>query len=276
MAEIHASAIVDPRARIGRGVSIGAYSIIGPDVTIEDDTAIGHHVVVEGPVVLGAGMQIGHGAVIGGVPQDLKFRKDTFSGVRIGPRTVLREYVTVNRATTPDAWTSIGSDGFFLTASHVGHDCRVGDGVIVINGAAIAGHCDVADRATVGAYAGLHPFTRVGTHAYIGGLAKVTSDVPPYMIVDGNPATARSVNIIGLRRAGMVPAERRALQDAYRLLYRSGIAPAAAVARMRAELEPSAAVARLVEFITASKRGICGPPRRADVEAAVSESGGVV
>ncbi|MBI2206553.1 MAG: acyl-ACP--UDP-N-acetylglucosamine O-acyltransferase [Candidatus Rokubacteria bacterium] len=274
MAEIHASAIVDPRARIGNA-TIGAYSVIGPDVTVEDGAEIGHHVVIDGPVVLGAGVQIGHGSVVGAPPQDLKYRKETFSGVRIGPRTVLREHVTINRATTPDAWTSIGSDCFIMTAAHVAHDCRLGDGVIVINTAGIAGHCDIADRATIGAYAGLHPFTRVGEYAYIGGLSKITSDVPPYMIVDGNPATARGINVIGLRRAGIVPAERRALQDAYRLLYRSGIAPATAVARMRTELEGSAAVGRLADFIAASKRGISGPPRRADAEAAVNESGGV-
>lgn len=271
MAEsIHATAIVDSRAKVGADVSIGAYSVIGGGVTLGDGVAIGHHVVIEGTVVIGDGAKIGHGSVVGAPPQDLKYRETTPSGVRIGARTMLREHVTVHRATTPNAWTEIGADAFLMTASHVAHDCRLGDGVIVINYAGISGHCEIDERATIGGFAGLHPFTRVGAYAYIGGLAKVVSDVPPYMLVDGMPATARGVNVIGLRRAGMAPAERRALQDAYRILYRSGIAPRTAVERLRRELGASAAVMRLVEFVAASKRGICGPPRTVDV---VEEAG---
>ena len=261
MAEIHATAIVDPGARLGAGVSIGAYSVIGAGVTLDDGVAIGHHVVVEGTVVVGEKASIGHGSVIGAPPQDLKYRDGIPSGVRIGARTTLREHVTVHRATTPHAWTEIGADSLLMTASHVAHDCRLGDGVIVINYAGIAGHCQVDERATIGGFAGLHPFTRVGTYAYIGGLAKVVSDVPPYLLVDGMPATARGVNVVGLRRAAMPPGERRALQDAYRILYRSGMAPRAALERLRRELGDSPAVTRICEFIDRSKRGICGPPR---------------
>lgn len=264
MAEIHPTAVVDRRARLGVGVALGAYSVIGPDVTLEDGAEVGHHVVIEGAVVVGAGAKVGHGSVVGAPPQDLKYDASTFSGVRIGPRTVIREHVTIHRATTAGAFTLIGSDCLLMSASHVAHDCRLGDGVIVINAAGIAGHCEIGDRATVGGLAGLHPFTHVGEYAYIGGLAKVVSDVPPYLIVDGVPATARGVNVIGLRRAGIAADERRALQEGYRILYRSGLAPRTAAARLQRELGGSPAIARLVEFVTTSKRGICGPPRPVD------------
>ena len=260
---IHPTAIVDARARVGPGVTIGAYSILGPDVMIDREATIGHHVVLEGIVVVGARAGIGHSSVIGGIPQDLKFKDGTRSGVRIGRDTVIREHVSVHRATRPDGWTEIGNGCLLMSASHVAHDCRLGDGVIVINYAGISGHCEIGDRATVGGLSGLPPFTRVGEHAYIGGCSKVVSDVPPYMLVDGVPATARGVNVVGLRRAGMSELERRALRDAYRILYRSGLAPRSAVDRLRQLLPQSAAVLRLVAFVEVSQRGICGPPRDA-------------
>lgn len=258
---IHATAIVDPAARLGRGVTVGAFTIVGPGVTLGDGVELGHHVVLEGTVELGDHVKIGHGSVVGSPPQDVKFRDGTPSGVRIGARTVLREHVTIHRATTPGAWTEIGTDGLIMSTSHVAHDCRIGHGVIVINYAGIAGHCEIGDRATIGGIAGLHPFTRVGEYAYVGGAAKVVSDVPPYVLVDGMPATARGINVIGLRRAGMAPAERRALQEAFRILYRSGLAPASALARLREECGSSPGVLKLIDFVAASKRGICHAPR---------------
>ena len=258
---IHPTAIVDRHARIGERVRIGAFAIIGPDVTLDADVEVGHHVILEGTVTIAAGARIGHASVLGGEPQDLKFKPGTPSGVRIGPRTVLREYVTVHRATHAEAWTQIGADCLIMGSSHVAHDCRLGDGVIVINYPGLTGHCEVGDRATIGGFCGIHPFTRIGEYAYIGGMAKVVADVPPYMLVEGQPATARSVNVIGLRRAGMPAEDRRLLQDAYRLLYRSGLAPKTAVDRIREQLPASPVLTRLVEFIVASRRGICGPPK---------------
>src|SRR5262245_24791724 len=205
---IHPSAVIDPRASLAAGASVGAFAVIGPEVTLEAGVSVGHHVVLEGQVVVEAGATVGHGSVIGGMPQDLKFSPGTPSGVRIGPRTVLREYVTVHRASTPGAWTTIGADCLLMAMCHVAHDCRLGDGVIVINYAGITGHCVIDARATIGGHVGMVPFTRIGTHAYVGGFAKVVADVPPFVLVDGMPATARGVNVIGLRRAG-VPAEGR-------------------------------------------------------------------
>jgi UDP-N-acetylglucosamine acyltransferase len=182
--------------------------------------------------------------------------------VRIGAGSVLREHVTVHRATTPEGWTEIGRDTLVMGMAHVAHDCRLGDNVIVINYAGITGHCQIGDRATIGGLTGFVPFTRVGTAAYVGGMAKVNADVPPYMLVDGQPATVRAVNVIGLRRAGMPPPERRALQDAYRLLYRSGLGPKRAVERIEAEVDKCAPVLGLIDFIAgATRHGICGAPR---------------
>ena len=259
---IHPSALVDPRARLDRDVRIGAFSVIGPDVVLEEGVEIGHHVVLEGRVALGARVKVGHGSVIGGVPQDLKYKDGTPSGVRVGAGTVIREYVTVHRSTKPEGSTLIGRDCLLMGLSHVAHDCRLADGVIVINYAGITGHCEIGERATVGGLTGMVPFTRVGTHAYVGGMAKLNADVPPYVIVEGQPATARGVNVIGLRRAGMTAEDRRALQDAYRLLYRSSLAPARAVVRIREEVPMTEPIRRLLEFIEGARRhGIVGAPR---------------
>jgi UDP-N-acetylglucosamine acyltransferase len=258
---LHPTAIVDGRAELGHGVRVGAYTVIGPEVTLDDGVEVGHHAVLEGRVQAASGVKIGHGCVVGGQPQDLKFKDGTPSGVRIGAGTVLREYVTVHRATRPEGWTTIGRRCFLMSTSHVAHDCRLGDEVIVINYAGITGHCEVDDRATVGGLSGLHPFTRVGAYAYIGGCSRVASDVPPYVVVAGVPATARGINVVGLRRAGIGAEDRRVLRQAFRILYRDGLAPQTALDRLRTELPSTEHVSRLAEFIEASRRGICGPSR---------------
>ena len=266
---IHPTAIVAPGATLGANVRIGPYAIVGPEVTIGDDAEIASHVVLEGLVVLAERVRIGPGAVVGGEPQDLKFKPGTPSGVRIGPGTVIREYVTIHRATHAGEWTEIGADCLLMGMCHVAHDCRLGDGIILINYAGITGHCEIGDRATIGGYAGTAPFTRVGTLAYIGGCSKVTQDVPPYMLVEGNIATVRGVNVVGLRRAGVGPADRRALREAHRVFFRSGLAPAAALERLRREVEPTVHVKELIGFIETARRGVLGPPSaaaRADLQ----------
>jgi UDP-N-acetylglucosamine acyltransferase len=260
--DIHPTALVDPRARLGARVRIGAYTVVGPGAVLGDDVELGHHVVLEGQVELDPGVRVGHGGVLGGIPQDLKFKEGTPSGVRIGAGTVLREYVTIHRATTPGASTEVGRECLVMGLAHVAHDSQLGDGVIVINYAGITGHCRIGDRATVGGMVGMVPFTRIGTGAYVGGMAKLNADVPPYMIVDGQPATARGVNVVGLRRAGMAAAERRVLQDAYRLLYRSGLTPRRALERIRSELPTCPPLDTLLDFVAgATRHGICKGPR---------------
>jgi UDP-N-acetylglucosamine acyltransferase len=257
-AEVHPAALVDPRAELGPGVRVGAFAVIGAEVTVEAGAEIGHHAVLEGRVHVGPRARIGHGSVLGGVPQDLKFKPGTPSGVRVGADTTIREYVIVHRATRPESWTEIGEECLLMSMCHVAHDCRVGNGVIVINYAGLTGHVEIGDRATVGGLVGVAPFTRIGRFAYVGGCSKVVSDVPPYMLVNGIPAAAHGVNVVGLRRGGMSAADRRLLQDAYRLLYRSGLAPRRAVEAIRQALPPTREITALVEFIAESRKGICG------------------
>ncbi len=264
MAEpVHPTAVVDPGARIHPAARIGAFSIVGAEATIGADVEVGHHCVLEGRVELGRGVKIGHGCVLGGRPQDLKFKEGTPSGVRIGAGTVLREYVTIHRATRADGWTDVGEGCLIMAMSHIAHDCKVGQGAIIINYAGITGHCEIGERATIGGLTGMVPFTRIGAYAYVGGVSKVTADVPPYMLVDGIPAVAHGINVVGLRRAGMPAPERRVLQDAYRLLYRSGLTPQRALERIRSELPTLPPVVRLVEFVAAARHGVCGAARRA-------------
>lgn len=274
MTGIHPAAFVDPGARLGACVSVGPGSIVGPDVEIGEGAEIGAHAIVEGRVVIGARCRIGHGAMIGGAPQDLKYRAGTRAGVRIGEDTVVREYVTIHHASHEGQDTVVGRHCLVMATAHIAHDCVVGDHVIMINGAALTGHVVVEDHATVGGITGVHPFTRVGTFAYIGGFSKVTQDVPPFTIAEGVPARAHAVNVIGMRRGGIDAAGRRQVQEAFRVLYRLGLAPAAAVARLRAEMSGSPLVARLAEFVATSKRGIVGPAVRltADDEAESEET----
>jgi UDP-N-acetylglucosamine acyltransferase len=267
---IHPTALIDRRAELAPDVRVGPYSIIGPDVTIAAGAEIGAHVVLEGRVRVGARGRVGHGAIIGGLPQDFKFREGTPVGVVLGDDTVVREYVTIHRATHEGHDTTVGRHCLVMASSHVAHDCVLGDHVVVINYAGLTGHITVEDRATIGGLTGIHPFTRIGTYAYIGGCSKVTQDVPPFVIADGAPAVARSVNVVGMRRGGIDAASRRQVQEAFRLLYRSGMAPGAAVKRVRAELGGHPLVARLVEFVETSKRGVvpaAGRTGRARVDA---------
>jgi UDP-N-acetylglucosamine acyltransferase len=253
---IHPAAHVDPRARLGAEVTVGPGSLIGPEVEIGDGTEVGAHAVLEGRVRIGTGCWIGHGTVIGAPPQDLKYRPGIPVGVSVGDGTVIREYVTIHRATQEGHDTRIGAHCLLMATCHVAHDCVVGDHVIIINAAGLTGHVSVEDRATVGGLSGIHPFTRIGTYAYIGGCSKVVQDVPPFVMADGVPATARAVNVVGMRRGGLDAAARRQAQAAFRVLYRSGLAPASAAARLKVELGDQPVVARILAFLEGSRRGI--------------------
>jgi UDP-N-acetylglucosamine acyltransferase len=269
---IHPTAIVAPGADLAAGVVVGPYSLVGPSVTIGPGSEVGAHVVLEGRVRLGARCRIGHGALIGGVPQDFKFREGLPVGVSVGDDTVIREYATVHRATHEGQDTQIGSRCLLMVSCHVAHDCVVGDEVIIINYAGLTGHVTVEDRATIGGLTGIHPFTRIGTYAYVGGCSKVTQDVPPFVMADGAPATARAVNVIGMRRGGVDGDGRRQVRAAFRILYRSGLAPATAAVRLRAELGGHPLVARLIDFIEDSKRGIVPGLEATDAESRDAES----
>ena len=260
---IHPTAVVDARAELGPGVQVLPHAVIGPEARLGEGVEVGAHAVIEGRVTVGAGARIGAGAVLGGAPQDLKYREDTVSGIVIGEGTVLREHVTVHRAARPGGDTRIGRHCLLMAGCHVGHDCVVGDHVVLINAALLAGHVLVEDRVTVGGGAGVGQFLRIGTYAFLGGNAGLNQDLPPFIMARDLPARAYAVNVIGMRRGGIEPGDRRRVQEAFRILYRSGLGPRAARARLKAELGGHPLVDRLLAFIEGSRAGIVKGSRRA-------------
>jgi UDP-N-acetylglucosamine acyltransferase len=222
LGEIHPTAIVHPDARLGRGVVIGPYSVIGPDVTIGDDTEIGSHVILENRVTIGVRNRIFHGAVIGTAPQDLKY-EGADTAVVIGDDNTIREFVTINIATETGETTQIGSGCLLMAYSHVAHNCLLGDSVIMANSVNLAGHVQVDDFAIIGGMTAVHQFVAIGAHSFIGGLSRISKDVPPFVKVAGIPPIPAGINSIGLERRGFSPELVAHAKDAYRQLYRRGL-----------------------------------------------------
>ena len=256
--EIHSTAIVDPRAELGNDVTVGPYAVVGPNATIGDGTSIGPYVVVEGNTQLGKNNTAHAGAVLGGRSQALKDHGGE-AYLRVGDGNTFREYVTVNcgLAEESERTTVIGNDNLFMALAHVAHDCRVCNNVVMANLCGLGGHVVVEDRAILGGMAAIHQFVTIGEMAFIGGLAKVVKDVLPYMIDDGNPATSRGINAVGLMRNDVSESSRRALKKVYRLLCQSSLNTSQAVARIEEEVDNCPEVAHLIDFIGRSKRGIC-------------------
>jgi UDP-N-acetylglucosamine acyltransferase len=249
---IHPTAVVAPGARLGEGVRIGPYAVVEDAVVLGPGTEVRAHAVIKRFTTLGAENVVHEGAVLGGEPQDTAYR-GADSSLVIGDRNRIREGVTIHRATTPGGATVIGSDCFLLAYTHVAHDDRLGDGVIMANNAALAGHVELGDRAFLSSGVGVHQFCRVGRLAMLGGHSKITQDCLPFVITDGAPARARGLNAVGLRRAGLSAPSLRALKQAYRLLLRSGLPLQEALGQMAALGDPLAD--ELVAFVRASRRG---------------------
>ena len=263
--KIHETAVIAPGARIGKDVEIGPYAVIGANVIIGEGTKICPHVVIDGWTSIGNHCVIFPGASIGAEPQDLKFYGEK-SYVFIGNNTKIRECCTVNRATGEGEETRIGNDCLMMAYSHVAHNCVVGNNVILANAATLAGHVVVEDRAIIGGLAGVHQFVKIGRNAMIGGATKIVQDIPPFVIVDGNPAKVAGLNNVGLSRAGMSSEVRRNLKKAYRILYRSGLSLPQAIAVMEQELESCEEVEHLMRFLRNAERGICRGRREAGEE----------
>ncbi len=254
-AEIHPTAIIDPRAEIGDGTRIGPYCVVGAGVQIGPDCDLQHHVSVHGPTQIGRANRFYPFSSIGQQTQDLKYKGEpTF--LVIGDENTFREFVTINRGTAPEARTIIGNRGNFLAYSHVAHDCIVGDSVIFSNNGTIAGHVEVGDHAVIGGLTAVHQFCRIGRHAITGGCSKIVQDVPPFMIADGNPAEIRSFNKVGLERHGFSEPVMRQIKEAYRIVYRSEMNLQQAIEEMRAKLQPIPEVQHFIEFCSNSPRGI--------------------
>jgi UDP-N-acetylglucosamine acyltransferase len=254
-ARIHATAIVDPSAEIGRGVVVGPYSIVGPRVTVGAGTTIGSHVLIERDTVLGQDCQISQGAVLGTDPQDLKFKGEQTT-LEVGDRTVIREYATLNRGTAATGRTVVGSDCMLMAYTHVAHDCELGNHVILSNAVNMAGHVAIEDWVIVGGLTPIHQFVRIGAHAFVGGASRITQDVPPYVRVAGTPARLYGLNSVGLDRRGFSDEVRGALKATYRILFQSSLNVSQGLARAEVEVAPLPEVLHLISFIRNSERGI--------------------
>jgi UDP-N-acetylglucosamine acyltransferase len=256
---IHPTACVHPDARLAPGVQIGAFAVIEADVDIGADTEIGAHVVIRNHVRLGARNRIHAHVVLGGEPQDLSFRP-CLSEVVIGDDNTLREAVTVHRGHREGGSTRLGHRNYLMVNTHIAHDCRLGDDIIMANNSTLAGHVSLGDRAFISGHVAIHQFARVGRLAMVAGLAKVVQDCLPFVITDGNPARARGLNVVGLRRAGFTPPQIAAIRRGYKELLRSARPLKEALELLAAADEP--AVQELAEFIRGSKRGFAHLARR--------------
>ncbi len=253
---IHESAVVSPSARIGRNVTIGPYSVIGDDVEIGDGSEIGPNAVIAQYTSIGKDCKIFQFASVGEVPQDLKFKGER-SYTFIGDRTVIREGATIHRATGEDNETRVGTDCLLMAYIHVAHNCVLGNHVIMSNLASCAGHATVEDRVVIGGMAGVHQFVKIGRNAMVGGMSKLVQDVVPYTIVDGHPAKVVGLNNVGISRAGIPLESRRLIKKAYKILYRSGLSLAEAIAVIEQEVDSCEEVEHFLRFLRNAERGIC-------------------
>jgi UDP-N-acetylglucosamine acyltransferase len=267
---IHPTATVHPKAELGQDIDIGPYAVIGEHVCLGEGTRVGPHAVIDGWTTIGQHCDIGVGAALGGAPQDLKYRGQR-SFLRVGDHSCIREYVTVHRSAEEDGATSIGSHAFLMAYTHVAHDCRLGDHVIMVNYAGLSGYVEVEDRAFISGHNAVHQFVRIGYLAMVSGASRVVKDIPPFMIAEGNPTRIRGLNVVGMRRLGLAPQVRAELRQAYRLLYRSGLNISQALERLRQAGTTGSEVQRLIAFVEAAKRGICGGVRQGEREVAEEE-----
>lgn len=256
---IHPTAVIDDGAQLGQGVTVGAYAVIGPGVTIGDGSVVEHHADVRGPAHIGAECVLGFSSAIGHDPQ-IKGGDGRWGSTHIGDRNVFREFSQVHRSRTADGETRVGNDGYFMSGSHIGHDCQVGDHVTLCSGALLAGHVEVADRAFFGGQAAIHQFCRVGTLAMVAGHAGLSQDCPPFGTVVGcHPARLTGPNAVGIRRAGLSTEARLAIRVAYRTLFRGDGTLEERLARVDTSTPE---VAHLVEFVRTAERGVVGIARR--------------
>ncbi|MBT2969999.1 MAG: acyl-[acyl-carrier-protein]--UDP-N-acetylglucosamine O-acyltransferase [gamma proteobacterium symbiont of Ctena orbiculata] len=253
---IHPTAIVDAGAELGRNVSVGPYTIIGPDVVIADESWIGPHVVINGPTRIGKENRIYQFASIGEAPQDLKYAGEP-TQLEIGDRNTIREYATINRGTVNGGGiTRVGDDNLLMAYIHIAHDCTVGNGTVFSNNASLAGHVDIGNQVILSGFTLVHQFCSVGDHAFTGMGSAISKDVPPYLMVSGNPGRSHGINSKGLERRGFSAEAIRAIKRAYKVLCRSGLPLEEAkreIAAMADEVEELALFSR---FLGQSRRSI--------------------
>jgi UDP-N-acetylglucosamine acyltransferase len=253
---IHPTALVHPKAKIGENVEIGAYAVIGEHVTIGAGTVIASHVLIEGWTTIGERNQILSFSSVGTPPQDIGYRNEQTELV-IGNDNVIRECATIHRATTKeDRRTVIGNNNFLMAYSHVAHDCKLGNHIIMANSVALGGHIVIGDYAILGGIVAVHQFARIGEYAIIGGQSAVTLDIPPYVSAAGNRAQLYGLNLVGLKRRGFTEEVLGKLKKAYKIIFRSGLTQEAAFQKVQEELSGSREAMHLVEFMKSSRRGV--------------------
>ncbi|PYK06490.1 MAG: acyl-ACP--UDP-N-acetylglucosamine O-acyltransferase [Verrucomicrobia bacterium] len=254
--KIHPTALVDPHARIGTDVEIGPFSVVGPQAVIGNNTIVQSHVVIEGNVTIGTGNLIGHGTVIGAAPQDLSFSPGRKTKVEIGDNNVIREYSTIHRGNPEGSATKIGDKNFLMTGAHVGHNCALGNSVVIANNCLLAGHVRVDDGAFLGGGSTFHQHMHVGRLVMVQGSSAFGKDLPPFVIA-AERNSVFGINVIGLRRAGFSAQDRDEIKVAFKLLYLSGLNISQALEKAAAT-EFGAAAREFFDFVaSAKKRGIC-------------------
>nr|WP_315212910.1 acyl-ACP--UDP-N-acetylglucosamine O-acyltransferase [uncultured Duganella sp.] len=260
MSKIHATAIVDPKAELDSSVEVGPYSVIGPNVRIGSGTVVGPHVVIEGHTTIGCDNKFFQFSSIGAAPQDKKWSGEP-TRLDIGDRNTIREFCTFNTGTVQDKGvTTLGHDNWISAYVHLAHDCQVGSNTIFSNNAQIAGHVEIGDWVIMSGFANVHQFCKIGAHAFVGMSTSLTQDVPPFVLLNGNPAQAHGVNIEGLKRRGFTREQINGIRTAYKLIYRSGLTLEEAKAALLAEEQATPAAAEQIrsmrEFLGTASRGI--------------------
>jgi UDP-N-acetylglucosamine acyltransferase len=252
---LHPTAIVHPAAELGENVEIGPYCIVGEHVSIGARTVLQAHVIVNGWTTIGEECLLYPFSTVGAASQDRKYTGER-AYTRIGNRTILREYVSIQRATGHDEVTAVGDDCLLLAYVHIAHNCILGNGVTMSNLAQLAGHVNVGDSVTIGGQTGVHQFTRIGRHAMVGGMSKCTKDVPPFFLVEGNPCEPYGLNSVGLRRAGFTAEERNEIKRFYKLLYNPKLNVSQATEAMKEQVTTNPG-REIIAFLEApSQRGV--------------------
>lgn len=258
---IHPTALVHPRAELAEDIEIGPFSIVDEFVRIGRGTVIGPHCVITGRTVIGENNRFYSGAQVGILSQDLKHKPGHVGRTIIGNGNLVREFVTISAHTVEDETdtvraTVIGDNCLLMACTHVGHDSRLGNGVIMANNAALSGHVEVFDHVTIGGLTGIHQFCRVGEQAFVGGMSRINMDVPPFMIAEGHPARCYGPNVVGLKRHGFDKDARTHVKMMYKILYRSGLNTSQALEQIRMVIPDCPERATLLSFVRSSSRGI--------------------
>jgi UDP-N-acetylglucosamine acyltransferase len=252
---IHPTAIISGDAEIAGDVEVGAFAIIGENCKVPSGCVISPRVTLDRNVLLGHNVKVGVGSILGGPPQDLKYAGEETT-VEIGDGTVIREYTTINRGTAHSFKTTVGRNCLLMSYVHLAHDCHIGNNVILSNVVQLAGHVVVEDKAIISGLSAAHQFVRIGRQSFIGGMSRVSKDIPPFLKAVGNPVKLYGLNTVGLQRGGMDDDTIRELKRAYRLLFRSEMNVTQAMERAQTELEQLPEVQELIRFVEASERGV--------------------